>query len=309
MTDVRRFLRGSQIAEELRNGITTAEKIKIAVAFLKEGGYSEIEKNLQTALDDGKSVDFLVGACPEYHITDPKVLFDLKKLDNNYVNFNLGLFRKADFHPKLFVFQNGDSVRVIMGSSNLTSGGTGNNIEANILVEGNTKQQIIRDIVSFFDNEVLPKSEPLIDDYIKYYQKICGAHAKGVTKTREFRMPKVRYRLYLKDVQPLNESRASFDKRHGISNYDARRGAIYSRKNGQIEAIIVFWYKGNVDKYFPKQPNPYLGSVGNLDRHNLRVGMDVYLLETEYDRTSGSYKKVDNPKARAYGKLRAVKPI
>jgi len=35
-----KFLRGSQIGEKLRNFIDNSEKIQIAVAFLKTGGYN-----------------------------------------------------------------------------------------------------------------------------------------------------------------------------------------------------------------------------------------------------------------------------
>jgi len=103
--------------------------------------------------------------------------------------------------------------------------------------------------------------------------------------------PKFSYRLLIENVSQLNESRVTFDKKYGIKNTDARRGATYLRKEGRIVAIAVFWHKGNVDKYFPNQARPYLDTGRYLDVHNLKVGMDVYLLETKYDKTSGSQVK------------------
>lgn len=160
------------MAKELRNSIDKAETIKIAVAFLKEGGYKEVETSLNKALSNNKTVEFIVGACSNYHITDPQVLHELKLLEKNYDRFKLGFFYKGDFHPKLFIFRKRSNVRVILGSSNLTSGGTGDNIEANMLIEGNNGEQLIKETLDFFDNEILGTSYKLTDEYIQYYEKI-----------------------------------------------------------------------------------------------------------------------------------------
>jgi len=299
------------MAEELRNSIDEAETIKIAVAFLKDGGYHEIDANLEQALNNGKSIDFIVGACPSYHITDPHVLRELKQLEERHPNFNLGFFSKGDFHPKLFIFQKTNTVKVIIGSSNLTSGGTGDNVEANILVEGNAGEQLIKEIMAFFDDEVLPASYTLTGEYIKYYEEIFNTLARSAKRTDRWQMPKLlpksgspRYRLYLEDIHPLNERRAAFDKKHRISKY--AQGAVYSwNKNNEIDGIVVLWYKSNIEQYFPNENRPYLTVGRYLVVNNLRQGMDIYLVENKYDRELGT-KRIDNPKARAYGKLRAV---
>jgi HKD family nuclease len=315
MIKAMKFLRGSQIAQELRNSIDEAETIKIAVAFLKGGGYHEISANLKKALGNGKSVNFVVGACTSYHITDPQVLHELMLLEEMYrPNFQLGVFSTCDFHPKLFILQKNSDCKVIVGSSNLTSGGTSNNIEANILIEGKETDKMVKEIIKFFDNEVLPKSYVLSNEYIQRYKKAFNTYA-SVKRTKQFRMPTLQpkfspqvesdfpYRLYLENIQSWNEPRTSFDKKHRISKQS--QGAVYSRDpKNQIDGIVVLWPKSKIEQYFPDKNHPYLdiGRYLNLRANNFRQGMDVYLVETKWDTELGTKK---SPWARAFGKLRS----
>jgi HKD family nuclease len=190
MVEVKRFLRGSQMSKELRNSLGKAETIKIAIAFLKEGGYKEVETALKEALKNDKAVEFVVGACPSYHITDTQVLHELKLLEKNYSRFRLGFFHNGGFHPKLFIFKKRNTVRVILGSSNLTSGGTGDNIEANVLIEGAAKEQLIKEILDFFDNEILGTSYKLTDKYIQGYENIQMINGSNAKKTDLPPLPK-----------------------------------------------------------------------------------------------------------------------
>lgn len=179
-----RFLKGSQISGELKSCIDAAENARIAVAFLKEGGYNEIRESLERALENGKSVEFVVGACPNYHITDPAVLEKLKDLEDAHRNLTLRFFGASYFHPKLFIFQKANNVKVILGSSNLTSGVISSNIEANIVLEGKKKETVINDILRFFENEILGQSSRLTRKMIKEYKSYCGRAEKATRKVK-----------------------------------------------------------------------------------------------------------------------------
>ena len=80
MAIVEKFISGQQVAEELRSAIAWGKNIRVAVAFCKEGGYREIENDLKKALEEGKDIEFVVGACPHYRITDYSVLGKLMEL-------------------------------------------------------------------------------------------------------------------------------------------------------------------------------------------------------------------------------------
>jgi HKD family nuclease len=167
-----KFVLGSELPELLRNSIDNSLYIRIAVAFLKNGGFEQIEDNIDKALAKGKKVDFVIGAYPVFHITDPSALSKLKALEKKYPNnMNVGIFDTGDFHPKLFIFQCMNSNKAIIGSSNLTSGGVGSNIEANIFLERQPNDELIKSITQFFDNEIMGGSNNLSQEFIDVYTK------------------------------------------------------------------------------------------------------------------------------------------
>lgn len=191
MVEVVGFLKGSQVPKQLRDSMDFANKIRIAVAFLKEGGYVEIESSLVKALKNNKNVEFIVGACPNYRITDPSVLEKLQALENIHQNLTLRFFGENHFHPKLFIFERDDEIRVILGSSNLTAGGISSNIEANIIIEGKRREKLVDDILRFFDNEILGESSRLTRQVVDEYKTYCASVEKalGGVKTVSWKRP------------------------------------------------------------------------------------------------------------------------
>ena len=72
------------------------------------------------------------------------------------------------FHPKVYVFEKGESFTCIVGSSNLTGGGFGGNTELNLCVTGGTDDDFIRSILGFIGEQEAaskPISVPEIDVY------------------------------------------------------------------------------------------------------------------------------------------------
>ena len=123
--------REESLASILRAHIAQANRIDIAVAFLKLSGLSLIEDELQAALDRGCIVRFFVGT--DFYLTDPKAL---RRLDRAFRQqgtsrlFLVGQSPRNTFHSKVYAFEGNGEITVIIGSANLTQGGLRDNREA-----------------------------------------------------------------------------------------------------------------------------------------------------------------------------------
>ncbi len=73
--------------------------------------------------------------------------------------------KSATFHPKLYLFQDGNAFCCIMGSSNFTRGGFGDNTEVNVCVEG-------------------AKADPLLAALAMPGTIVFSGHPAGVTVVR-----------------------------------------------------------------------------------------------------------------------------
>jgi HKD family nuclease len=84
----------------------------------------------------------------DFHSTSP--LF----LENFWSNVRVGeVIGPGTFHPKLYLFENGGQSCCIIGSSNFTSGGFGDNTELNICIEGKTSDRFFRQVTRFVDQQ------------------------------------------------------------------------------------------------------------------------------------------------------------
>jgi HKD family nuclease len=79
------------------------------------------------------------------------------------------------FHPKVYLFEAGEGFCYVMGSSNFTRGGFGDNTELNICVEGRKTDLLFRQVTEFINqqeeqSEAITKTE--IRDYRAQFEKL-----------------------------------------------------------------------------------------------------------------------------------------
>lgn len=78
------------------------------------------------------------------------------------------------FHPKVIVGTKGDRARALLGSSNFTHGGFGGNTELNVVLEGDVREGVVAEALSFIEQQwrhpraFVPDAEWL-DRYAKAY--------------------------------------------------------------------------------------------------------------------------------------------
>ena len=144
------LLKSQDVLRELKKRLHLSDKVEIAIAFLSEKGFDAIEPSLIKSLKTGKEINFIVGIT-DSGVTDAEALERLYRLSEDYDGvFRVGFYNTERFHPKMFLFNKGNTCSAIIGSSNLTGTGLGENIEANILLEGVINEDVFKDTSQYF---------------------------------------------------------------------------------------------------------------------------------------------------------------
>lgn len=133
-------------------------------AFTKMSGINRIKDELLKASKKFKSLKFYLGIVPKG--TSREALQFL--IDNNIDTWIFCTKDQIMFHPKIYFFQGKHNYRFITGSSNLTSFGLFDNIEASTLFEFSKNNQQGKKLVRQFEEYF----EPILKGTDKNVQKL-----------------------------------------------------------------------------------------------------------------------------------------
>jgi len=190
------FLESAQVSQKVKSFLTSKDfdELDLAIAYLTKDGYGSIESELHQFLKNGGKVRFLVSLSYLYITQSAAIRKLLGLTDNSYgkeLQVKYHRLSQGEFHPKLMIAKSkGIIQKIIIGSSNLTSGGQESNIEANILVEiiepfSEEAKKFQLDISNFF--------EYVWDDANFLTKYIVNEYAKGekTNKKRKIKHGKV----------------------------------------------------------------------------------------------------------------------
>ena len=149
--------------------IAKAERLRLATAFMNLAGLSQ----LKLRKSECKTLQVLVGGTRLYD-TDPKALRELLHLKERMRvdAFVCELKNSGSFHPKVLLVEGARASSAVLGSSNCTTGGYQNNVEANILLE---EPGLVRELHSWFDALVNGECDGLIakrltPEFVDHYE-------------------------------------------------------------------------------------------------------------------------------------------
>ncbi len=138
-----------------------AEKIFIATAW----GHLDCDAS-EVLLTYRRKLDTLVVGL-DYHETDPEFLRAFRPW--------VASCSRGTFHPKIYLFTRGREYACLLGSSNFTHGGFGDNVEVNLSVTGGTHEAVFREMRDFVLNakragrRLLPFE---VDEYEGEYRRL-----------------------------------------------------------------------------------------------------------------------------------------
>jgi HKD family nuclease len=123
---------GKAFGAALRRDLADSRGLSVAVAFAKQSGLAELDLEGWCRAD--RKLEFLAGT--SFFLTELALLRRLEKRPSTDCRIFHQLGQSRVFHPKLYVLDKGAARVVYVGSSNFTRGGLGDNIEANVRLEG-----------------------------------------------------------------------------------------------------------------------------------------------------------------------------
>lgn len=110
--------------------------------------------------------------------TDPKLLERLAVHPGARVAASGG---KGIFHPKIYYFQSDDKAASIIGSANFTRGGTTNNVEAAVLLEGDCNNEQFLSIKSLIESQ-WAEGRLIDDEFLAFYKLQYAANKRARQK-------------------------------------------------------------------------------------------------------------------------------
>lgn len=124
------------------------------VAFAREGGINLILPKLKKFIENGGKVRLYIGV--DLHATSKEALQLLMK--ENISTYIVHSPNTITYHPKIYIFEGDSKYFIIVGSSNLTTSGLYQNVEASLCVsneyEDDEGRELLSDIYDYY-NDIL----------------------------------------------------------------------------------------------------------------------------------------------------------
>jgi len=161
-------------------------QMKMMVAFAKQSGISRLLNDFMNFRNSGGEIEAVVGI--DQHITSFQAIQQLSTLtnDNLYIHHDRGA---SCFHPKVFIFEKDNNpTAILVGSSNLTTGGLFSNYEANVLLspQGTEEDKLFLTELSTFYSTILKDSNTQKAESHLLSQLYSQGLVTDETRTREF---------------------------------------------------------------------------------------------------------------------------
>lgn len=173
MTEVR--LITSNLIDEIKDLTRKADHLYWIVAFAMKSGVRLVLPYLKEAAENGAEIKILIG---DYlHITQPEAL---ELLFTELPNAEIRLYNSqgVSFHPKAYLFREGEQSHVIVGSSNLSKSAMTKGVEWSLYAPSTVDQVLFETAVSEFMQQFLsPNTIQLNNETLKNYEEsYCQAN-------------------------------------------------------------------------------------------------------------------------------------
>ncbi|MCC3357738.1 DEAD/DEAH box helicase family protein [Bacillus sp. REN16] len=165
------------LIEHLLVQIEKSSSIFILTSFVMKSGVEVLNESLRRAAERGADIKICTG---DYlFVTQPDAL---KNLIGIHKNIEVRLWRSngTSFHPKSYIFQNGNEGVLVVGSSNLSRSALTSGIEWNLAVDSSNKNHTFLKAIDQFSYHFLHENTVSVNpeivklyqnEYEKYHQK------------------------------------------------------------------------------------------------------------------------------------------
>ena len=192
-----------------------SDKLKLMVAFAKLSGIRNIYQGLMDFRNYGGTIEGIIGI--DNHITSYQAIQNLDNITNSnvYIHHDNG---GISFHPKIYIFQKGITIKnIIIGSSNLTSGGLFTNYEGNVLLTPENRKEdtlFLGDLNKFYEDIENDSNTKKVDDALLKELFIQGLLSDEI-ETSDFK--KIANTIGVTSISPFKYRRKNINKTTSFS--------------------------------------------------------------------------------------------
>ncbi len=179
------YREGKKVISSIEDELLVCDEFMISVAFITMGGITPLLQTLRELEKHGTPGKILT--TNYLNFSDPNALEKLNSLNNLTIRMFDSEASGDGFHTKGYVFRKSEIYRIIIGSSNMTSGALGRNYEWNTKIvsteNGEVTKQIKDEFTRLWESKYTQSYDDFIDEYRERYRII--KHQRKIAKLDE----------------------------------------------------------------------------------------------------------------------------
>ena len=175
------------LLKELKESLSECKRFYFSVAFINFSG-------LQLLLDSFKEleergVNGKIITSTYLNFTEPKALQKLREFNN----IDLKIFiadKEKGFHTKVYIFENEDDYKVIIGSSNITQRALKSNVEWNVMIISKRETEFVQSVIEEYDdiwNSTNYVDKEFLDKYNEFIRNLRNKEKSHVIEFQEYK--------------------------------------------------------------------------------------------------------------------------
>ncbi|WP_455539448.1 DEAD/DEAH box helicase [Terrisporobacter sp.] len=206
----------TNLLNELKKSLKECKSFYFSVAFIN---YSGLQLLLDTFKElEDKNIKGKIITTTYLNFTEPKALEKIQEFNN----IDMKIFiadKEIGFHTKVYIFENEDNYKIIIGSSNLTQSALKSNIEWNVKIISKEDTPFIKDVLKEYNN-LWNMSSELNDEVLQKYMMFLN----------EIKRTEVKRQKIFEDLNPIKPNKMQM---RAIENLERLRA------HGENKALVI----------------------------------------------------------------------
>lgn len=206
----------TNLLNELKQSLKECKSFYFSVAFINYSGLQLLLDTLKEVKDKG--VKGKIITTTYLNFTEPKALEKIQEFDN----IDMKIFiadKEVGFHTKVYIFENEDNYKIIIGSSNITQSALKSNIEWNVKVVSKEDTPFIQDVLKEYNN-LWDMSSELYDEVLQRYMLFLN----------ELKRTEMKRQRVFEDIKPIKPNKM---QRRAVENLQRLR------EHGETKALVI----------------------------------------------------------------------
>ncbi|HEY5525275.1 MAG TPA: DEAD/DEAH box helicase family protein, partial [Clostridium sp.] len=204
------------LLKELKVSLQECKSFYFSVAFINFSGLQLLLDSFKELEEKGVKGNIITSTYLNF--TEPKALEKLK----TFSNIDLKIFiadKEKGFHTKVYIFENEEDYKIIIGSSNITQRALKSNVEWNVMVISKKETEFVQEVLEEYDS-IWNVTNNVDEDFLSKYQEFI----------RKIRSGQKRDNLVFEDYERINPNSMQVKALENLNRL---------RNSGENKALVI----------------------------------------------------------------------